>query len=51
MRAYIEDRGKLFMKKNDQRTCTRFLEKYGGLSLNDIDFEKIYSIDYEDIHF
>ena len=33
------------MKKNDQRTCTRFLEKYGGLSLDDIEFGKRCSID------
>ena len=39
------------MKKNDQRSCTHFLAKYGGLSLYDIDFGKIYSIDDEDIHF
>ena len=37
------------MNKNDQRTRTRFLEKYGGLSIYDIDFEKRYSIDDEDI--
>ena len=30
---------------------TRFLAKYGGLSLYDIYFGKIYSIDDEDIHF
>ena len=28
------------MKKNDQITRTRFLEKYKGLSVYDIDFEK-----------
>ena len=39
------------MKKNDQRNCNHFLAKYGGLSLYGIDFEKIYSIDDEDIHF
>ena len=39
------------MKKNDQRICTCFLSKYGLLSLYDIDFEKIYSIDDEEIHF
>ena len=39
------------MKKNDQRTRTRFLEKYGGLSLYDLDFERIYTLDDEDIHF
>ena len=49
LRAYIEDWGKLSMNKNDQRTRTRFLEKYGGLSIYDIDFEKRYSIDDEDI--
>ena len=27
------------------------MEKYGGLSLYDIDFEKIYPINDEDIHF
>ena len=39
------------MKKNDQRTCTCFLAKYVGLSLYDIHFEKIYSIDDKGIHF
>ena len=39
------------MKKNDQRTHTCFLDKYGGLSLYDIDMEKIYSIDNKGIHF
>ena len=39
------------MKKNDQRNRTCFLAKYGGLSLYDIDFEKIYSIDDKSIHF
>ena len=40
LRAYIEDWGNFSMKKNDQRTCTHFLEKYGGLSLYGIDFGK-----------
>ena len=48
-RYYIEDRGNPLWK-NDQRTCTQFLAKYCGLSLYDIGFEKIYSIDDEDIH-
>ena len=39
------------MNKNDQRTCTRFLAKYGGLSIYHIDFEKRYSIDVTGIHF
>ena len=30
------------MKKDDQRYRTRFLAKYGGLSLYDIDTEKRY---------
>ena len=51
MRAYIEDWGKLSMKKNDQRTCICILAKYGGLSPHDIDFGKRYSIYDEDIHF
>ena len=38
------------MKKNDQKTRTRFLVKYGGLSHYDIYFEKRYSIDDEYIH-
>ena len=45
MRAYIEDWEKLSMKKDDKISQTRFLAKYGGLSLYDIDMEKIYSID------
>ena len=39
------------MKKNYQRTRNCFLAKYWGLSLYDIDFEKRYSIDDEDIKF
>ena len=39
------------MKKCDQRYSTRFLAKYGGLSLYDIDMEKRYSIDDKEIHF
>ena len=39
------------MKKYDQRTCTKLLENYGGLSLYDIDTEKRYSIADEEIHF
>ena len=39
------------MNKNDQITRTRFLAKYGGLSIYGIDFEKIYSLDDEEIQF
>ena len=39
------------MKKDDQRYRTRFLAKYGGLSLYDIDTEKRYSIDEKEMHF
>ena len=39
------------MRGNDQRTCTRLLAKYGGLSIYYIDFEKRYSIDDEYILF
>ena len=39
------------MKKNYQRTRTRFFAKYGGLSFYDINSTKIYSIDDEYIHF
>ena len=39
------------MKKNNQRTCTRFLAKYGGLFIYDIDFGNIYSIDDKGINF
>ena len=51
MRSYIEDWGELSMKKNYQVNCTRFLDKYGRLSLYNIDFRKRYSIDYEDLQF
>ena len=51
LRAYIEDWGKLSMKKDDQRYRTRFLDKYGGLSLYDIDTEKRYSIDEKEMNF
>ena len=39
------------MNKYDQITCTRFLSKYGGLSLYYIGMEKRYSIDDKDINF
>ena len=39
------------MKKDDQRSRTRFLAKYGGLYLYDIDTEKGYSIDDKTINF
>ena len=39
------------MKKNDQRTSTRLLAKYGRLSLYDIDTEERYSIYDKGIHF
>ena len=51
LRAYIEYCEKSLIKKNYQRACTRFLVKYGGLSLYDIDFEIRYSIDDKYIHF
>ena len=43
--------GEIYYEKNHQITFTRFLEKYGGLFIYDIGFEKIYSIDDEDIQF
>ena len=39
------------MKKDDQRYRTRFLAKYGGLSLYDIDRQNRYSIDDKETHF
>ena len=51
LRAYIEDWEIFLMKKYDQRSRTRFLAKYGGLSLYDIDTGKRYSIDDKEIHF
>ena len=39
------------MKKYYQRSCNQFLAKYGGLSLYNIDMEKIYSTDDKEIHF
>ena len=39
------------MKKYDERYRTRFLAKYVGLSLYDIDLEKRYSIDDKEINF
>ena len=39
------------MKKDDHRYRTRFLAKYGGLSLYDIDTEKRYSIDEKEMNF
>ena len=44
--------GGIFLwRKNNQRTRTHVLSKYGRLYLYYVDFEKIYSIDDEDIHF
>ena len=51
LRAYIEYWGKISMKKDDQRYRTRFLAKYGGLSIYGIDAEKRYSIDDKEIKF
>ena len=51
LRAFIEDWGKLSMKKDDQRYRTCFLSKYGGLSLYYIDTEKRNSIDEKEMHF
>ena len=51
LRAYIEDWEKLLMKKDDQRSWTCFLAKYGGIYLYDIDMEKRYYIDDKEIHF
>ena len=39
------------MKKYDNISSTRFLAKYGGLSISDIDMEKRYSIDDKEINF
>ena len=39
------------MKKDDQRSRTCFLDKYGVLSLYDIDTEKRFYIDDKEIHF
>ena len=39
------------MKKYDQRYRTRFLAKYRGLSIYDIDTEKRYSIDEKEMNF
>ena len=39
------------MKKDYQRYRARFLDKYGGLSLYDIDTEKRYSNDEKEMHF
>ena len=51
LRAYIEDWERLSMNKYDQRSCTWFLDKYGGLSLYDIYMEKRYSIEDKETHF
>ena len=45
LRSYIEYWERFSIKKYDQRSCNRFLAKYGGLSLDDIDMENRYSID------
>ena len=50
LRAYVLNIWeKSLMKEHYKRTCTGLLEKYGGLSLYDIDFESIYYIGDEDI--
>ena len=50
LRAYIKDREKPLMKKQDQISYTRFLAKYAGLSVCNIDIGKRYSIDDGYIH-
>ena len=50
-RELILNIGKIPYEKHDQRTCTCFLETYIRISLYDIDFDIIYSIGDEDIHF
>ena len=44
LRAYIEEWERFSMNKYDQRSRTRFLVNYGGLSNYDIDMENRYSI-------
>ena len=39
------------MKKYDHISRTCFLDKYGGLSIYDIDMEKRYSIEDKETHF
>ena len=39
------------MKKDDKRYRIFFLDKYGGLSLYDIDTEKIYSINEKEMRY
>ena len=41
--------GRIPYEKNDQRSRTFFLTKYGGLSLNDIDTDRRYNINDEEI--
>ena len=50
LRDCIEYWEMLSMNKYDQISRTRFLAKYGGLYLYDIDMEKRYSIDDKEIH-
>ena len=51
LRDYIEGWERFPTKKNDQRTRTNFLYKYGGLPFYDIYFGKRSYIDDGDIHF
>ena len=39
------------MKNHNQRSCTRFLRKYGVISLYDVGLKKRYNIDHEGILF
>ena len=47
----MEIGGNPYRRKNYQRTRTHILEKYDSPSIYDIDFEKKYFVDNDDIHF
>ena len=48
---YVEDCEREQIKKTDQRSCAKFMEKYGTLDLYDEDLKKRYIIEHEDIHY
>ena len=48
---YIEEWEKTYIKNKSQVSKTMFLAKYGSLALYDVDLEKRFIIDHEQLQF